>query len=262
MEFPGDRPLLRIGELSRRLGGQRPCAPGLGESLRPAAAGALARRLPAVLRGGPVADPPDAGLSRRWAVRGRGGTRRAQQRREYPSRPARRAAPRRACGERAVRRVPAGSGRFRRAGRAGPCRTGCSPICPCRPSCGMSCCPTSLTSASAGSAGQPAWPWSISPAISSAAGSRGWPVAGGAGTARRPCSPAPPELHDTALTVFGIVLHSNGWRIGYLGASTQVEELERAAGSSRPDLVVPAVTVSETLEPLRPELASLARSSP
>src|SRR5690348_6115132 len=28
------------------------------ESLRPAAAGALARRLPAVLRGGPVADPP------------------------------------------------------------------------------------------------------------------------------------------------------------------------------------------------------------
>jgi len=161
MEFPGDRPLLRIGELSRRLGGQRPCAPGLGESLRPAAAGALARRLPAVLRGGPVADPPDAGLSRRWAVRGRGGTRRAQQRREYPSRPARRAAPRRACGERAVRRVPAGSGRFRRAGRAGPCRTGCSPICPCRPSCGMSCCPTSLTSASAGSARQPAWPWSI-----------------------------------------------------------------------------------------------------
>jgi hypothetical protein len=161
MEFAEDRPLLHIGELSRRLGGQRPCAPGLGESLRPAAAGALARRLPAVLRGGPVADPPDAGLSRRWAVRGRGGTRRAQQRREYPSRPARRASPRRACGERAVRRVPAGSGRFRRAGRAGPCRTGCSPICPCRPSCGMSCCPTSLTSASAGSARQPAWPWSI-----------------------------------------------------------------------------------------------------
>jgi len=72
----------------------------------------------------------------------------------------------------------------------------------------------------------------------------------------------PPELHDTALTVFGIVLHSNGWRIGYLGASTPVEELERAAGSSRPDLLVPAVTVSETLEPLRPELASLARRTP
>jgi len=87
---------------------------------------------------------------------------------------------------------------------------------------------------------------------------RGW------GEQARPAGPArlPPELHDTALTVFGIVLHSNGWRIGYLGASTQVEELERAAGSSRPDLVVPAVTVSETLEPLRPELASLARRTP
>ena len=31
-----------------------------------------------------MADPPDAGLSRRWAVRGRGGTGRAQRRREYP----------------------------------------------------------------------------------------------------------------------------------------------------------------------------------
>ena len=60
----------------------------------------------------------------------------------------------------------------------------------------------------------------------------------------------------------GIARCSNGWRIGYLGASTPVEELERAAGSSRPDLVVPAVTVSETLEPLRPELASLARRTP
>ena len=31
-----------------------------------------------------------------------------------------------------------------------------------------------------------------------------------------------------ALMVFGIVLHRNGWRIGYLGANTPVEELERA----------------------------------
>ena len=45
-----------------------------------------------------MADPPDAGLSRRWAVRGRGGTRRAQRRREYPARPARRAAPRPSAG--------------------------------------------------------------------------------------------------------------------------------------------------------------------
>ena len=32
MEFAEDRPLLHIGELSRRLGGQRPCAPGSGKN--------------------------------------------------------------------------------------------------------------------------------------------------------------------------------------------------------------------------------------
>ena len=65
-----------------------------------------------------------------------------------------------------------------------------------------------------------------------------------------------------ALMVFGIVLHRNGWRIGYLGASTPVEELERAVDASHPGLVVLAATRAETLEPLRPELAALARRAP
>jgi len=65
-----------------------------------------------------------------------------------------------------------------------------------------------------------------------------------------------------ALMVFGIGLHRNGWRIGYLGASTPAEELERAAGASHPGLVVLAATRAETLEPLRPELAALARRAP
>jgi hypothetical protein len=64
------------------------------------------------------------------------------------------------------------------------------------------------------------------------------------------------------LMVFGIVLHRNGWRIGYLGPSTPVEELERAVDASHPGLVVLAATRTETLEPLRPELASLARRAP
>ena len=72
----------------------------------------------------------------------------------------------------------------------------------------------------------------------------------------------PGELHDMALMVFGIMLHRNGWRIGYLGASTPVEELERAVGASHPDLVVLAATVPDTLGPLRPELAALARTAP
>ena len=64
------------------------------------------------------------------------------------------------------------------------------------------------------------------------------------------------------LMAFGIVLHRNGWRIGYLGASTPVEELERAVDASHPGLVVLAATRAETLEPLHPELASLARRAP
>jgi len=65
-----------------------------------------------------------------------------------------------------------------------------------------------------------------------------------------------------ALMVFGIVLNRNGWRIGYLGASIPVGELARAADTSRPDLIVLAATIPENLEPLRTELASLARCVP
>jgi len=61
------------------------------------------------------------------------------------------------------------------------------------------------------------------------------------------------------LMVFGIVVHRNGWRTGYPGAGTPAGELERAAGASHPDLAVLAATRAETLEPLRPELAALAR---
>jgi len=88
---------------------------------------------------------------------------------------------------------------------------------------------------------------------------RGW----GSGHGPQALLACPPgELHDMALMAFGIVLHRNGWRIGYLGASTPVEELERAIDASHPDLVVLAATRAETLEPLRPELAALARHAP
>ena len=88
---------------------------------------------------------------------------------------------------------------------------------------------------------------------------RGW----GSGHGPQALLACPPgELHDLALMVFGIVLHRNGWRIGYLGASTPVEELEQAVEASSPDLVVLASTLPETLEPLGPQLASLARRAP
>lgn len=61
------------------------------------------------------------------------------------------------------------------------------------------------------------------------------------------------------LIVSGIVLHRSGWRIGYPGAGTPAGELERAAVGSHPDLAVLAAARAETLEPLRPEPAALAR---
>ncbi len=88
---------------------------------------------------------------------------------------------------------------------------------------------------------------------------RGW----GSGHGPQALLACPPgELHDIPLMIFGIVLHRNGWRIGYLGANTPIEELERAAGASHPDLVVLAATIPDALEPLRPELAALARRAP
>jgi MerR family transcriptional regulator, light-induced transcriptional regulator len=88
---------------------------------------------------------------------------------------------------------------------------------------------------------------------------RGW----GSGHGPQALLACPPgELHDLALMIFGIVLHRNGWRIDYLGANTPVEELARAVGLSHPDLVVLAATRPKTLEPLRAQLAALARHAP
>ncbi len=88
---------------------------------------------------------------------------------------------------------------------------------------------------------------------------RGW----GAGHGPRAVLACPPgEQHDMALMMFGIVLNRSGWRIDYFGTSTPVEELERAVEATRPDLVVLAATRPEALEPLRPKLARLARLAP
>ena len=179
------------------------------------------------------------------------------------SRPARRAAPRRVCGgwarpPRCGRLWTLSTNRPRR-----PCWTGCSPICPL---------PAVLRDVvlpyladlgerwQRGTASVAMEHFASNVIRGRLAGlARGW----GSGHGPQALLACPPgELHDMALMVFGIVLHRNGWRIGYLGASTPVEELERAVDASHPDLVVLAATRAETLEPLRPELASLARRAP
>ena len=88
---------------------------------------------------------------------------------------------------------------------------------------------------------------------------RGW----GNGHGPRAILACPPgELHDLALMVFGIALNRNGWRIEYLGMNTPVEELTRTVDARHPDLVVLAATLPENLEPHAAQLTVLARRSP
>ena len=88
---------------------------------------------------------------------------------------------------------------------------------------------------------------------------RGW----GNGHGPRAVLACPPgELHDLALMVFGIVLHRSGWRIDYLGMDTPLTELTRTVTARHPALVVIAATLPETLRPLAAQLTALARRSP
>jgi MerR family transcriptional regulator, light-induced transcriptional regulator len=88
---------------------------------------------------------------------------------------------------------------------------------------------------------------------------RGW----GSGHGPRAVLACPPgELHDLALMIFGIVLNRNGWRIDYLGANTPIDELRLAVDATRADLVVLAATQPETFTPLRSKLATIARRVP
>lgn len=73
---------------------------------------------------------------------------------------------------------------------------------------------------------------------------------------------APDEQHDIALLAFGLVLNRHGWRIGYLGASTPVDDLIRLAGATHPDLVVVSATRPERLAPLTAQLTRLAGTAP
>jgi MerR family transcriptional regulator, light-induced transcriptional regulator len=70
------------------------------------------------------------------------------------------------------------------------------------------------------------------------------------------------DFHDLALMVFGIVLNRSGWRIGYLGANTPLGEVTRSADAQAPDLVVVAATLPGSLAPLTEQLTALAQRAP
>jgi DNA-binding transcriptional MerR regulator len=72
----------------------------------------------------------------------------------------------------------------------------------------------------------------------------------------------PGERHDLPLLAFGIVLHRNGWRVSYIGADTPLEDIARTAADLRPDLVVLAAVIPERFEGLDADLSRLARIAP
>jgi DNA-binding transcriptional MerR regulator len=68
---------------------------------------------------------------------------------------------------------------------------------------------------------------------------RGW----GSGVGPHALLACPPgESHDIGLLMFGIVLHRGGWRVGYFGVDTPLEDLLSVARGSEPDLVVLAAS--------------------
>jgi len=72
----------------------------------------------------------------------------------------------------------------------------------------------------------------------------------------------PGELHDLPLMIFGIALNRTGWRIHFLGTSTPLEEVSRTVEASHPNLVVLAATSAGTFGPVTGQLTALARRVP
>jgi DNA-binding transcriptional MerR regulator/methylmalonyl-CoA mutase cobalamin-binding subunit len=92
-----------------------------------------------------------------------------------------------------------------------------------------------------------------------AALSRGWGRGHGP---RALLACAPGEQHDIPLMMFGVVLHRNGWRVSYLGAATPMADLIDTATAVPPRLIVISATDPALLAGLEPELLRLAGVAP
>jgi DNA-binding transcriptional MerR regulator len=73
---------------------------------------------------------------------------------------------------------------------------------------------------------------------------------------------APGEQHDITLLAFGLLLHSYGWRILFLGADTPIATLTETAETTRPALTVLASFDPELLQAEATALRRLAKLAP
>jgi DNA-binding transcriptional MerR regulator len=88
---------------------------------------------------------------------------------------------------------------------------------------------------------------------------RGWDRGGGP---RALLACAEGERHDLPLVGFGLALRGHGWRISYLGADTPVASLVEAARELSPDAVVVSGTVAGVFDPIATQLREVALHAP
>ena len=88
---------------------------------------------------------------------------------------------------------------------------------------------------------------------------RGW----GNGRGPQALLACPPgEVHDLALLVFGIVLNRGGWRVEYLGANTPMLDMIQVTSQTQPSLVVLAAITPGRFTAVVAELTRLADMVP
>jgi len=74
------------------------------------------------------------------------------------------------------------------------------------------------------------------------------------------CVPA--ELHTLGLIALGIALRNRGWRITYLGADTPIASLHRTANDVTPAIVVLSAAMPAHFADVEPQLRELAATMP
>ena len=82
---------------------------------------------------------------------------------------------------------------------------------------------------------------------------------GGGPLALLACPPG--ELHDLGLICFALALHARGWRIAFLGADTPLDTLSQTADRLHPELVVLTATSPKRFSRVRPELRALGEAT-
>jgi MerR family transcriptional regulator, light-induced transcriptional regulator len=79
---------------------------------------------------------------------------------------------------------------------------------------------------------------------------------GGGPLALLACPPG--ELHDLGLICFGLAMRARGWRIAFLGADTPIDTLKQTTDDLHPDLVVVTAATPQRLSRVRSELRKVS----